>query len=1051
MNMKNIYILGIALLMAGLQAQAASIINHDDFSDGGVSGVDLDAVNDWWIHGADEATETFSKKISSGITLVAQGGGAALAQNRTEHAYVWANGTATLDNPSAPAAHDPDSYRRREYDGGLLNGAPTLDLTKGAYFTVDVSAGNTGTNTVTVYGLARRNNEVYVEAFLKDSTKTVTHSVLSPSLLASQTDGDAATDISFSFSFAFQADNASDILSFTIIGYNDVTVVDCSMALDAVTVAGFVPPTYLVNNADFAATAKTGVNLDGVDDWWIHGSNEVVDVFSQKIGSGIVLTAQGGGGTNYGDQTAHTYVWSNSTATVDNPSAPAAHDTDDYRWRQYPIGLLGGASTLDLTKGAYYSVDVTAGNTQTNRLMVYGMGRRNDEIYVEAFLQDSAKTVTNATLVPTLLATQPDSQTTNDISFSFSLDFQAAASNDVLSFTMVGYNDADTADRSLAIDAVTIQDVASIPAPPPNTNIPNVIIIFTDDHGYTDLGIQGVDPNVQTPMLDSLAAGGALMRHGYATAPQCVPSRAGIMSGRIQNTFGTRQNGDIWGANPLPWDIPTIAERITALGIYKTGIVGKWHLNPPADAVAGVDYPGTSGDYDPEDRGFQEYWRNSTSPYVANFDLAGNTLSPAQSVGDSRNRVIVQGEAAEAFIERNVDKPFFLYLALYGPHVPVIASNDEYYLNFPVLDYPNYPAEMDDVRRKGLALIHAIDDAVAGVVATLRDLGIEENTLILFAGDNGAQPKFWDGLPGVGTVDKWDGSENLPLRGEKGSLWEGGIKVPMFAYWKGTIASNQVIDAPIWTLDFTATALKLAGGTIPPEFDGVDILPYLSGETNVLARSEPMFWDWGEEIAIRKGEWKMLRDGSRKNLFNLARDPMELYDVKADYPSTFQQMEAELMAWYNSLPADGKSPLGGNGVNFYLTGATSHMADSRYVLPFSDGSPTAYPAPVQYGIPVYNSDGDTQSDWEELIAGTDPSLGTDFFRIEQGHAGTNGFFVVEIDGLEDRLYTLWHTDNLVSNLWNPVVTNGPLPADALISLGDTQAITQGFYRVEVSE
>jgi len=260
-----------------------------------------------------------------------------------------------------------------------------------------------------------------------------------------------------------------------------------------------------------------------------------------------------------------------------------------------------------------------------------------------------------------------------------------------------------------------------------------------------------------------------------------------------------------------------------------------------------------------------------------------------------------------------------------------------------------------------------------------------------------------------------------------------------------------VIDAPIWTLDFTATALKLAGGDIPAEFDGVDILPYLSGETNVLARSKPMFWDWGEEIAIRKGEWKMLRDGSRKNLFNLARDPMELYDVKADYPEKFQQLEAELMAWYSSLPADGKSPLGGNGVNFYLTGATSHMADSRYVLAFSDGSPTAYPAPVQYGIPAYNGDGDTQSDWEELIAGTDPSLGTDFFRIEQGHAGTDGSFVVEIDGLEDRLYTLWHTDNLVSNLWNPVVTNGPLPADALISLGDAQSITQGFYRVEVSE
>ena len=1053
--MKNcLMMLFFAMLMGGLQANAASIINHDDFSDGGVSGVDLDAVNDWWIHGADAATETFSKKINSGITLVAQGGGVVLAQNRTAHTYVWANGTATLDNPSAPAAHDPNSYRRREYDVGLLNGAPSLDLTKGAYYTVDVTAGNTGTNIVTVYGLARRNNEIYVEAMLRDSTKTVTHAVLLPTLLASQTDDDAVGDISCRFSFAYQANNASDILSFTVIGYNDSEAVDRSLTIDAVTVAAFGPPppsTLLVSNGDFSSAAQTDIRLDEVDDWWIHGSNETVDVFSQKTGSGIVLTAQGGGEIEYGDRTAHTYVWSNSTATVDNPSAPAAHDTDDYRRRQYAIGLLGGASTLDLTKGAYYSVDVTAGNTQTNRLTVYSMGRRNDEIYVEAFLQDSAKTVTNAVLVPTLLTTQPDNQTVADVSFSFSLDFQAAASNDVLSFTIAGYNDdTNTTDRSLAIDAVTLQDIASLPAPVPNTNIPNVIIIFTDDHGYTDLGIHGIDSNVHTPMLDSLAAGGALITHGYATAPQCVPSRAGIMSGRIQNTFGTRQNGNIWGPNPLPLDVPSVAERIAALGTYTTGMVGKWHLNPPADAVAGVDYPGVSGDYDPEDRGFQEYWRNSTSPYVANFDLAGNSIAH-QSIGDSRNRVIVQGEAAEAFIERNVDKPFFLYLSLYGPHVPVIATNDPYYQSFPVLDYPNYPADMDDVRRKGLALIHAMDDAVAGVMQKLRDLGIEENTLILFSGDNGAQPKFWNSLPGAGTVDKWDGSENLPLRGEKGSLWEGGIKVPMFAYWKGTIASNQVIDEAVWTLDFTATALKLAGGTLPAEFDGVDILPYLSGETNVLARSQPMFWDWGEEIAIRKGDWKMLRDGSRKNLFNLARDPMELYDVKADYPEKFQQLETELMAWYNVLPAEGQSPLGGDGINFYVTGATSHPADSRYVLPFSDGSPIAYPAPLQYGIPAYNSDGDALSDWDELMAGNDPVLGSDLFRIEQGHAGTNGSFVVEIDGLRDRLYTLWHTDNLSSNLWKPVVTNGPLPADALISLGDTQTITQGFYKVEVSE
>ncbi len=532
---------------------------------------------------------------------------------------------------------------------------------------------------------------------------------------------------------------------------------------------------------------------------------------------------------------------------------------------------------------------------------------------------------------------------------------------------------ANGASGSFSLDGHGYLMLDSIPSRPPN-----IIIILTDDHGYTDLGIHGIDANVHTPTLDSLAAGGALMAYGYSTAPQCVPSRSGLMSGRIQNTFGTRQNGDIWGKIPVPLDVPTIAERLVALGGYKTGMVGKWHLEIPVE-VPTEDIPGTRADYLPGARGFQEYWNGAMSPYRATFDLAGNTLDPEQTIADPRNRVIVQGEAAQAFIERNQNQPFFLYFAPYGPHWPRISTTDDYYLDFPVLDYPNYGPEMDDIRRLGLGLVWAVDDAVKGVVQKLRDLGLEENTLILFAGDNGAPPKFFSEVGGAVTLDSWTGCENLPLRGEKGSLWEGGMKVPMFAYWKNHILPGHVIDEPVWTLDFTATALKLAGGTLPPNFDGADILPRLTGQTNAIARTQPLFWDWGQEIALRDGDWKIHRIGDRKSLFNLADDPNELYDLKHVYPAKFAAMEAVLMARYNALPPEGKSPLAETGDNLYVLGAPAGTpVDPRFLIPYTNAAPAAYPAPLQIvDDPFADADGDGTLDVEEDQAGRDPNDASD--------------------------------------------------------------------------
>jgi arylsulfatase A-like enzyme len=493
----------------------------------------------------------------------------------------------------------------------------------------------------------------------------------------------------------------------------------------------------------------------------------------------------------------------------------------------------------------------------------------------------------------------------------------------------------------------------------PRSAEPNVIIIYTDDHGYTDLGLFGIDGNVDTPNMDTLASNGASMANGYCSAPQCRPSRVGLMAGRIQNEIGFDGNhanpgegeGNMPRTYPAGTDMAgqpllTIADRMKALG-YVTGFSGKWHCGTNNDAA---------GKYDPRGRGFDEYWVGLNGVYFANFDLAGNSI-PHQRVENYDNRVIVQGEAAEAFIERNKDKKFFLYFPIFGPHMPRIDLDDPYYTNFPVQDYPQYDATQDDVRRQGLALLKAMDDAIGGVVQKLRDLGLEESTLILFASDNGAPMGLRTGR-GSPDVKKWNGSENVPMRGGKGLLMEGGIRVPMFAYWKGTIPAGQVIDEMVTTLDFTATTLVAGGGALPAEFDGVNILPRLMGQASTITRTQPMFWDFQREQAVRKGDWKLWRNASGDRLYNLAKDPYELTNLIGQQPERAAALSAEFDAWVSTLRADATAKLADDTFwAHYLNGAPAGiMADPRYRTPYDNPVATPYPAPVS-GPPVANAHG----------------------------------------------------------------------------------------------
>jgi arylsulfatase A-like enzyme len=344
---------------------------------------------------------------------------------------------------------------------------------------------------------------------------------------------------------------------------------------------------------------------------------------------------------------------------------------------------------------------------------------------------------------------------------------------------------------------------------------PNIIVIFTDDHGWADLGVNGVVEDIKTPNLDQLAADGVRFTNGYVTGPQCIPSRAGILSGRYQQSFGVDDNR----YSPMPIEINTVPERLQTAG-YRTGQVGKWHLDPNVDSeewLRNNTYKGQTLPprpsrvipfqaklpYYPGNQGFDEYFCGSISNYWANYDLNGNDLNPngETQVISGRDRLDIQSDAALAFINRNFDNPFFLYLAYFAPHVP-LASSEKYLSRF--------PGEMPERRRYALAMISAVDEGVGRIREQLQEHGILDNTLIFFIGDNGA-PLAIHMEDRPLNENGWDGSLNTPLRGEKGMLSEGGIRIPYLMSWPAQVDAGQVLDIPLSSLDVGATAVAVSG------------------------------------------------------------------------------------------------------------------------------------------------------------------------------------------------------------------------------------------------
>jgi arylsulfatase A-like enzyme len=440
---------------------------------------------------------------------------------------------------------------------------------------------------------------------------------------------------------------------------------------------------------------------------------------------------------------------------------------------------------------------------------------------------------------------------------------------------------------------------------------PNIIILLADDLGYGELGCQGMSKDVPTPHIDALARGGTRFTSGYVTAPFCSASRAGMLTGRYQTRFGHefnpigKQNLD--PAIGLPVQEKTMGDRLKAAG-YRTGLVGKWHL-------------GGTEKYLPQNRGFDEFYgflheghfyvpppydgaltflrtnslpfgeRMTNGPVIWSNHLKSNEppydddnplLRGAKELVEPQYLTEVLTREATGFIERNQKQPFFLYLAYNAVHSPMQAT-PKYLKRF---------AHIEDVHRRVFAaMLSALDDSVGEVMAKVKALNLEEDTLIFFLSDNGGPTQELT-------------SSNAPLRGGKGQLWEGGIRIPFMVRWRGHLPAGKVYEQPVISLDILATSLAqvapggLSGGEAKQALDGVNLLPYLRGEKQG-APHELLFWRVGGNVAVRAGDWKLVRQqekGAGKpefQLFNLREDVSEAKPVKDEAVSKRLQRELD--------------------------------------------------------------------------------------------------------------------------------------------------------------
>jgi uncharacterized sulfatase len=361
--------------------------------------------------------------------------------------------------------------------------------------------------------------------------------------------------------------------------------------------------------------------------------------------------------------------------------------------------------------------------------------------------------------------------------------------------------------------------------------------------------------------------------------------------------------------------LETLPERLQKAG-YVTGMAGKWHLGiNESDKIAA--------------HGFDKvFLKRNNAPGHWNMDLDGKDIEPQMQKGGGYHLDLVSTFAC-TFIERFKDKPFFFYLAYRAPHAPLDAPQN--YLD-------RFPGEMPERRRQALAMLSAVDDGVGRIVKMLKKHDLKKDTLIFVIGDNDAPLKIHK-IDAPGNRPGWNGSLNDPMNGEKGMLTEGGIRTPFVVYWEGTIPGGQVYSHPVIALDVAATATALAGLPEDPALDGVNLVPYLTGEKKD-APHEMLYWRWLGQSAIRKGKWKYLRGDTREYLFDMENDIEEKNNLLQSHPEIAKELLADLKKWADTLSppdiwdmkSEGMSRSANEYFNWYLDGkrdAPTPMSDAK--------------------------------------------------------------------------------------------------------------------------
>ena len=420
---------------------------------------------------------------------------------------------------------------------------------------------------------------------------------------------------------------------------------------------------------------------------------------------------------------------------------------------------------------------------------------------------------------------------------------------------------------------------ASVQSSPADTRKPNILIIVSDDQGYADVGFQGSKQAV-TPHLDALAKSGVRCTSGYVTFPVCSPSRAGLLTGRHQSRFG-HENNPVYDPldekEGLPLTEKLLPQFLKAAG-YRTGWIGKWHLgSSPAHVPWARGFDESFGFIGGGHRytGWQTNGRQYTLPLIRSGVNIGN-MPP--------HLTTALGDEAAGLIRRNQDKPWMLYLPFNAPHTPHEPSVER---------LEKFAHIQNPQRRRYLAQISLMDDAIGVVTAALAATGQRERTLIFFFSDNG------------GPLDS--GTSNSPLRGGKSTLYEGGVRVPFVVSWPAKLPAGTTYEQPVSSLDVFATALAAAGVAMPTDkkYDGVNIIPHLAGEVETPPH-ERLFWRMNnkQSFALREGNWKLIRTGEQPvELYDLAADLAEKNNVAAAHAEVTARLTAAQDAWNKELIA----------------------------------------------------------------------------------------------------------------------------------------------------